>query len=156
MFSIGGDSKGQYFSNWGSSEFFRKVKTKITLITSFLEYGYNVLFVDADVILLKNPLPYLQSIQNETFIAQRDKNVCSGFMYIKSSKSTIDFMRYATIVAQNSTGCGDQGVILRCLKERPIPYHLLPDELFPSGKVFFEKYQYYWDRKGRRMMFSEL
>lgn len=156
MYSIGVDSKTQSFSSWGSSEFFRKVKTKITLITSFLEYGYNVLFVDADVILLKNPLPYLQSIQNETFIAQRDKTVCSGFMYIKSCKTTINFMRYASVVAQNSTGCGDQGVILKCLRERPIPYYLLPDELFPSGRVFFDKYQYYWDRKGRRMMSSEL
>ena len=146
MYSIANDADTtSSFTRISSIEFNRKVKWKITLIMTVLEYGYDLLYIDADVILLKNPFPYLMNIQNETFITQRDTRVCSGFMYIRSDEKTIGFMRYANYFAQNASQWRDQTIINYCLGQYPIRYYLLPDNLFPSGKVFFEKYQYYWE-----------
>ena len=33
-----------------------------------LEAGYNFLFVDADIVVLKNPLPYLRYIENRKIL----------------------------------------------------------------------------------------
>ena len=58
------------FANQASAEFKRKVRWKIQFILDTLSYGYRVLYVDSDVILLKNPFAVLESYEGYDLIAQ--------------------------------------------------------------------------------------
>ena len=107
-----------------------------------------ILYVDSDVILLKNPFPYLFSINGYDFIVQRDKgSVCSGFMFIKPSKQSLYLFEEAASYIQD-VNVRDQSAINIARRVTKTPTYFLPESLFPSGMEFFKKYQYYWDRKG--------
>ena len=144
--SIGGDEiAATSFANQESLQFKRKMKWKIALILQVLKQGYNVLYVDSDVILLRNPLSDLQSRSGFDLLAQKDgNNVCSGFMYILSNNRTIELFSLATELVLTRV-MRDQVSVQQALKQKPIPRLLLPSESYPSGDDFFKTYQFYWD-----------
>ena len=147
--SIGKDTKfTSSFANQASAEFKRKVRWKIQFILDALSYGYRVLYVDSDVILLKNPFPVLKSYEGYDLIAQKDGgSICTGFFYMNPTKRAIEVMRYAKDLVYNH-GDRDQVAVNRAVKAHKASILLLSSTLFPSGQEFFSKYQYYWDRKG--------
>ncbi len=131
-----------------TAAFMEKTKWKITLILQVLKMGFNVLYADADVILLKDPFPYLESLSGYDFIAQKDGNyICSGFMYILSNPRSINAIGKAHEYVQKSI-MRDQIAVNLAIVRSNISYYLLPDSLFPSGLEFFRRYQFYWDRNG--------
>ena len=147
--SIGKDTKfTSSFANQASAEFKRKVRWKIQFILDALSYGYKVLYVDSDVILLKNPFPVLKSYEGYDLIAQKDGgSICTGFFYMNPTKRAIEVMRYAKDLVYNH-GDRDQVAVNQAVKAHKASILLLSSTLFPSGFDFFSKYQYYWDRKG--------
>ena len=147
--SIGNDTKfTSSFANQASAEFKRKVRWKIQFILDALSYGYRVLYVDSDVILLKNPFAVLESYEGYDLIAQKDGgSICTGFFYMNPTKRAIEVMRYAKDLVYNH-GDRDQVAVNQAVKALNASILLLPQDAFPSGQEFFSKYQYYWDRKG--------
>lgn len=136
------------FANQESTLFKRKMWNKLKLILEVVSYGYDLLYMDSDVILLKDPFPYLYSITGYDLIAQKDdKGICTGFMYVKSSNKTIALMSTAYRTVQQP-GMSDQIAVNKAVGDNSVPYYLLPTGLFPSGGDFFKKYQYYWDKRG--------
>ena len=72
------------------------MKWKIALILQVLRLGFNVLYVDSDVILLHNPFSDLNSRKGYDLLAQKDSNsVCTGFMYILSNSRSIGLFSLA-------------------------------------------------------------
>ena len=105
--------------------------------------------MDSDVILLKDPFPYLYSITGYDLIAQKDETICTGFMYLRSSNQSIALMSTAYRIVQQP-GMDDRAALIKAINDSSVPYYLLPTGFFPSGGDFFEKYQYYWDKRGKR------
>ena len=147
--SIGNDTLfTSSFANQASAEFKRKVRWKIQFILDTLSYGYRVLYVDSDVILLKNPFAVLESYEGYDLIAQGDQwNLCTGFFYLPSREKSIGVMKVAKDLVYNHD-YQDQVAVNQAVKALNASILLLPQDAFPSGLEFFSKYQYYWDRKG--------
>ena len=137
------------FANQESGLFKRKMRMKLKIILDVMSYGYDVLYMDSDVILFKDPFPYLYSIIGYDLIAQRDETICSGFMYLRSSNQSIALMSTAYRIVQQP-GMDDRAALIKAINDSSVPYLLLTTRLFPSGGDFFEKYQYYWDKIGKR------
>ena len=144
-------SKGNHldasFANQESSLFKKKMQSKLALIKSVLSYGFRVLYMDSDVILLKDPFPYLKNITGYGFAAQKDITVCTGFMYIRPTNQSIAVMSRAYEIVQQPE-MDDQIAVNSALQELSMPHLLLPTHVFPSGGDFFSRYQYYWDKSG--------
>lgn len=141
-----GDNVDVSFANQESS-LFKKMQSKLALIKTVLSNGFSLLYMDSDVILLKDPFPYLQNITGYDLIAQKDVNVCTGFMYIRSTNQSIALMTRAYEIVQQP-GMRDPITVLTALNELSMPFLLLPIRFFPSGGDFFNRYQYYWDKRG--------
>lgn len=137
------------FANQQSPLFKQKMRNKLSLLLQVLTFGFNVLYIDSDVILLKDPFPYLQSFPQYDLLAQRDANICSGFMYFVSNPRSIAMMTRAYQIVQKPN-MRDQTAVNNAVAERKTPYALLSANLFPSGGKFFGRYQFYWDRTGKR------
>ena len=136
------------FANQQSSLFKKKMQSKLALIKSVLSYGFRVLYMDSDVILLKDPFPYLKNITGYGLLAQKDITVCSGFMYIRPTNQCIAVMARAYEIVRQPD-MRDQIAVITALQELSMPYLLLPTRFFPSGGDFFNRYQYYWDKTGK-------
>ena len=125
--------------------FFKKVHYKLVIIHTVLQAGYRVLYIDSDVILLRNPLEYLYGLKQMDMIAQQDEgNVCSGFMFINPTEKSLKLFSEAT--HDNATE-GDNAIIIRLVNKHRLRVKLLPTSLFSSGLEFFHTIQYYWDLK---------
>lgn len=115
------------------------------LVKHVIERGINVLYVDCDVTIFKNPFPYFKKYPGYSILAQRDLDLCAGFMYLRCYNDT---MRFLNLVSRKlfTTNIPDQDIINSLLPSSSLKYALLPQDRFASGFVFFERYQYYWDR----------
>lgn len=52
------DVRGASASDFGTEDYYRKSNAKTSVILTSLELGYNVLIVDADVVMFKDPFPF--------------------------------------------------------------------------------------------------
>ena len=138
------------FANQGSAEFKLKTRWKVSYILNVLKAGFNLLYIDSDIILLKNPFPFLNSYSRYNLIAQSDeKTICTGFIFLRSSPDTIELITRANHLVHHEDN-RDQQAVNAVITQYPIPYFLLPERFFPNGMNFFDRYQYYWDRTGGR------
>ena len=136
----------QTASTWGTKAFQNKVQWKLVMLMRALDLNIKVLYVDSDIILLKKPFAYLNSIQGYDLIAQKDTTICSGFMYLHPTSKTKALIKKAAILRPKLKNAGDQKAILTAVREFPtIKTFLLPIELFSSGENFFNTHSYYWD-----------
>ena len=94
--------------------------------------------MDGDIILFKNPFPYLFNITDKDLIAQgyRCGVLCSGFMYFKSTNNTIALMTTAHIIASKHTDADDQYAIHLARRETVVPTLLLSLIFFQLGRIF--------------------
>lgn len=143
-------SKHYYY---GSDEFSKFVIIKLFIISKLLELNYNLLYTDSDIVYFKNPIQEIEKfkyiegdmwIQNDTYDDKDYRNVCSGFIYIRSNEITKKYFnidipefqeRYDLCKKHNN----DQTYIILFV----LPYlntHLLPLNTFPNGKYFYQFY----------------
>jgi len=113
---------------------------KILIMIKELENNQDFIFVDGDIVFLKNPNSYLQNLINQNdldLIIQNDEldnndltKWCSGFLWMKSSIKNLNVLKTANL--DNFTN--DQ----RFLREnkQQFKFKVLPLELFPNGKFF--------------------
>ena len=133
-------------STWGTKSFQNKVHWKLVMLIRALELNVRVLYIDSDIVLLKNPLPYLNSISGYDLIAQKDSTICSGFMYLYPTKITKEVLKKAALLRPKLPNAGDQKAILTAVNRTPkIKVFLLPPHIFSSGETFFKFHSYYWD-----------
>jgi hypothetical protein len=84
-------------------------------------------------------LEYIQDndivIQNDTLDDKDHTNLCSGFMFIKSSEKTIDLFDPKKVEKYAKPGWGDQKYINKIISN--LKYKVLPLQLFPNGMYYY-------------------
>ena len=136
------NSKMQKFrqKNWSNIVYY-----KFEIIHKhLLKYKY-VCFTDGDIVYEnKNFLNYLINnigdnellIQNDTMDDNNTNNLCSGFMFIKSTPNTISLFNPNNVKSKLKEGWGDQ-LYINEIKHK-MKYKTLPLKLFPNGKYYYE------------------
>jgi len=131
--------------NWG-----KFVSLKFKIIKENLEENKTVIFVDGDIVFLRNPINYLkQQIGDNDILVQHDAicktdkiecdynygEICSGFMIIKSNEKTKDFFNLKNI-DMNDFKC-DQIYINHNINK--LKFKLLSLDLFPNGYYYYSQ-----------------
>lgn len=121
---------------WGDITF-----QKFNIIyTNLLKYKY-VLFTDGDIVFEKPFLDYLKSMGDYDMIIQSegnwDKALCSGFMYIKSSETTLSLFNPSNVEKHKMkhTKWNDQLYLNDVASQ--MHYKKLPLDLFPNGRHYY-------------------
>ncbi|MEM9296784.1 MAG: putative nucleotide-diphospho-sugar transferase [Bacteroidota bacterium] len=133
---------------------------KLELIYSLLKSGNDIVFIDADIVFKKDPLPLISELMSKSDLAfqidgpawiwERDKimrNCCTGFIAIRSTRKTMKLF-------DPSNGYGkfnemDQDFIKRRLREECWKYEdiaLFPREYFPNGAFYYQFHKEILDR----------
>jgi hypothetical protein len=143
------------FSPWNTKGYDKICYLKLELIYRLLSLNKNVLLVDGDVVFRKNPLNDIDNwikdtiydiwIQNDSQQNGNTKNMCTGYMYVKSSDrlitlydcvSEIGRQKYLSCAFDNN----DQTYFNKFVKPACI-FNPLPLEKYPNGKMFYENTQ---------------
>jgi hypothetical protein len=87
------------FSPWNTKGYDKICFLKLELIYSILSLNKNILLIDGDIVFLKDPLPDIKwwneekhidvHIQNDSLENINTKNLCTGYMLIKSNDKMI-------------------------------------------------------------------
>ncbi len=118
------------YGEYHTKQFHSITTSKLGIILVLLHLKYSVLFVDADVALIRNPFPYLlwnnvdyvHSINkicpdSDTFDVYKDNDEGNtGFHFIKSSKITIKLFELVVKDIPNWPNIDDQNIFWRFIK----------------------------------------
>jgi hypothetical protein len=140
------DNENSKFEEFRSGNWSSIVQNKFKIIHENLINNDYVCYTDGDIVyeniefynyLIKNIGDYEMLIQNDTLLDNDDRNLCSGFMFIKSNENTKEiFESKNTENKKNEPKWGDQ-VYINDIKEK-IKYKKLPLSLYPNGKYYYE------------------
>ena len=121
---------------------------KLVIVRDLLLLDLRVLYMDCDILLFKDPFPYLQQYEHLDIVAQRDETLCAGFMYIQpTTVSKRSF--FLSIMEMYRRGIMDQDaltIIIDASDNSSFAY--LPSDLFENGRLFSMSHQFFWDRSG--------
>jgi len=120
---------------------------KLYCVNEELKQGKNVLFVDGDIVFLKNPMSLIHEIlaQDSTleFIVQNDATedkyeyMCTGFMWLRSNENTINITNFKRVRETIDSFQNDQQYMRKHAKQMKHVYFKLED--VPNGKYWREK-----------------
>ncbi len=124
------------------------VFSKVACVGMLLEAGYPVLFSDADVVFLRNPLTWFPDEHLTDFAFQSDSDsevnshcpslLCSGLYFALPTQAAIETLNYSESDL-NAHG-GEQDFFRhRLAADRSARCTMLPLELFPNG-AYWQKY----------------
>lgn len=135
-------------NNYRKGNWHNVTKRKFDIIYNELKNNDFVCITDGDIIFLnKNFMSFcLDYIQDNDFIIQNDslsdsdnENLCSGFMFIRSNKNTIELFNPENVKKYVKSGWGDQKYI-NIIKNK-LKYKKLPLDLFPNGQYFYNNHE---------------
>ncbi|CBK23355.2 uncharacterized protein [Blastocystis hominis] len=134
-------------SSYGSRAFRNKVHWKLIMLQQAVNQNVRVLYMDSDNILFKDPFPVLNSYNGYDFIAQRDVDICTGFIYLMPTLMTKQLLAKTIEIRPKLLNADDQKAFNMVVQNNTsVKLLFLPDHLFSSGAVFFKKHSYYWDK----------
>jgi len=136
--------------------FSRMMWFKTTSVFLAVNAGFDVLFQDADLVWLTDPLPYLRAIDADiSFMDDGARTprytpffINSGFFFVKYNAKTLYFEEKMMKSGPSEIGYthSHQSVLIRHIAESHHLYGLkvfvLDQELFPSGQAYHEKKPY--------------
>ncbi|XP_038071463.1 UDP-D-xylose:L-fucose alpha-1,3-D-xylosyltransferase 3-like [Patiria miniata] len=133
------------------SHYYGIMNKRQAYILTLLEQGLEVLFSDSDTFWFRDPFPYFQGdfdISIRSFSKTRiisKTHFCSGFIYLKPTNATIQFVRTWVELLDNNKKKGkfptDQSVMNGLLTaDKPVHVNItiLDEDLFPWGSTFFD------------------
>jgi hypothetical protein len=113
---------------------------KLQTIIKAVEEHEIVLWVDNDIIFLKNPIADLMARDPVPFLMQDDQwAACTGFFLIRRSESVLKILRDALNLMKNGKEREDQAAVNKALKMNNIKPTLLEDYMYPNGNIYFNK-----------------
>ncbi len=133
------------FEIWDSKNIPKIYFQKFTIIYKNLLENKFVCFTDGDIVFLDKKfmnycLDYIQDndmvIQNDSLSNNDHTNLCSGFMFIKSNKKTIDLFNPKNVEEDVKDKWGDQ-IHVNKIKSK-LKYRTLPLHLFPNGRYYYQ------------------
>ena len=126
-----------------SDDFTIKTSIKIKIITAAVRMGFHVLFTDADVVFLRNPIHHLSSYKNADLVIQNDttNGLNSGFLLVRPTYSGVTLMLRTLDIVMTRL-INDQYalnlVINFMISTQSLAMVVLDTQQFPCGKVYFE------------------
>ena len=126
-----------------SDDFSIKTSMKIKIIAAAVRLGFHVLFTDADVFFLRNPIDRLISYNNTDLVIQNDtiSGLNSGFLLVRPTYSGVTLMLRTLDIVMTRL-IDDQPALNLVIKEMVSTHSLamvvLDTQEFPCGKVYFE------------------
>lgn len=137
---------------------------KIEVVHRLLRLGYDVLFSDSDIVLLRDPLSFLRDhlLQSDMLVQDDSANLhlsgfpasthlCTGFFYVESNAKTVDafdprHMRFSRwkaslqrkLLPRGKIKFNDQKHFNSFIKHR-IDVSILPRSLFPNGFYYYNR-----------------
>jgi hypothetical protein len=143
--SLINETENSDFQEFRKGKWSNVVHHKFEIIHSNLKKYKYVCITDGDIVyqksdfmdyLLDNIKEHDMLIQNDTMSDDSTKNLCSGFMFIRSNKKTLEYFNPKNVKDFiNKEGWGDQ-LYLNSIKEK-LNYKMLPLSLFPNGKYYY-------------------
>ncbi|MEQ9303872.1 MAG: putative nucleotide-diphospho-sugar transferase [Marinoscillum sp.] len=137
-------------ADFGSDNFRNLTIEKISVIRKSLEMSERVLFLDNDVYLVKNPISYFEEFLGDSEILfQDDCNefvhrgkrypvLNTGVLYIKKTANTLALFDPDSIhLKEIGRRENDQNILNRRVLDLEINFKVLPKELFPCGKLWY-------------------
>lgn len=130
-----------------SKTFHQKVVGKLRYIQKLVATGYRILYMDCDIILFKDPWSVLSSFSEDSFdiVAQRDYSLNSGFMFLLPTETTYNFLGGGVNYMVMNKELDQESLIAVMGRYPSLRVHLLPENQFSNGRVFFQRHQFYWD-----------
>ena len=136
------------FNKFRKGNWHNITKRKFEIIYNGLLENEFVCFTDGDIVFQnKNFINYcLDYIQDNELIIQNDNllnscigNLCSGFMFIKSNKKTIELFNPKNVEKYVKPGWDDQ-LYINSIKFI-LKFRMFPLELFPNGNYYYKNYE---------------
>jgi len=134
--------EGNESVDYGTPAFKRLVIEKIRVILDALNTNDYVLWVDTDIVFLKNCLADVEirgSLSEMCFQQQYGMPVCSGFMTIKSSERTRTYLSRVIDLMKQKPDFDDEAMINSTFWQVGMNITTLPYLHYPVGKFFFEE-----------------
>ena len=146
------DSELSKFSPWNTKGYDKICYLKIELIYRILSLNKNILLIDGDIVFRKNPLDdvgvwwkntlYDVWIQNDAQENHNTTNMCTGYMFIKTSDRLIELYDCVSEAGQKkylicAFDNNDQTYFNKFVKPGCI-FNALPLEKYPNGKMFYD------------------
>ena len=140
------------FCPWNSKGYDKICYIKLTLIHTILTLNKHVLLVDGDIVFCKNPLDDMNNwwkdkihdiwIQNDSQTNSNTTNMCTGYMFIKTSDRLITLYDCISETGQKKyLSCAfdnnDQTYFNKFVKPSCI-MNALSLEKYPNGKMYYE------------------
>lgn len=132
------------FSKFRQDNWHNITKRKFEIIYNCLKENEYVCFTDGDIVFqnnkfLKYCLTYVGDndmlIQNDAMSNKNKSNLCSGFMFIKSNKKTLDIFNPINVQKHVKPGWDDQIYINKF--KHTLNFQTLPLEYFPNGQYYY-------------------
>jgi hypothetical protein len=154
------DSSLAKFCPWNTKGYDKICYLKLELIYRILSLGKHVLLIDGDIVFQKDPMIDIRSwwkdkvfdvwIQNDSQENTSTKNMCTGYMFLKSSDRLIQLydcvsetgkIKYESCAFDNN----DQTYFNKFVKPACM-IQPLPLEQYPNGKMFYDHKQRIQDK----------
>jgi hypothetical protein len=124
------------------------VFSKVMLVRALLSGTHDVLFSDADIVFLQNPLPFICSLPKTDFHFQSDavasdprldaRVLCSGFYFARPTEKAIEALQDESRMYANWKG--DQDFLrFRLGDQKVASCTILDRQLFPNGDLWKKK-----------------
>lgn len=126
-------------SDFNTRGFGHKAIKKVVLTNLALLLGYNVLFTDVDIVMFKNPFPYLVCDKCDIMFQPDTKQnmINSGFYFAYATERSIAL--HTAILRQTSCWKFRQQICFeQFTKKIKLSVKMLPYTLFPSGLIYFD------------------
>lgn len=146
------DMKLGRFCPWNTPGYEKICYLKLELIYKLLRLNKNVLLVDGDIVFRRNPLDDIREwladtvydvwIQNDSQENRNTQNMCTGYMFIKTSDRLTQLYdcvsdtgrnKYLTCAFDNN----DQTYFNKYVKPGCM-FNALPLEKYPNGKMYYD------------------
>ena len=150
------DKDSKTLTNYGTAAYKRKTHYKTKAILDALLLGLTVIIIDVDIVLFKDPLPYLNCSYCDIQIQRGVFGKNTGFYMARpTSANTVLLTKAWDIAREKGEMLMDQDVLNPLMdimsKEGKLKIRMLPSNLFPTGNVYFEDkhHMFYTDNPPR-------
>lgn len=141
-------------TTFGKSEYQKLVIKRTEVLLKLLACGRNLALVDADVVFIQNPLPYLEKTAwDRDILFQADSvavsfvdlllpyflyYICGGFIYMKSNMAT-KRLWLSVLQYQKHYYWNDQAGLNICIRHHTqiVTWSTLDSDRFPNGQQYF-------------------
>jgi len=113
---------------------------KLQVIIKAIEEHDMILWVDNDIVFLKNPINDLLSRDEVPFLIQDDQwSACTGFFLIRKSELVLKILKDGLKLMKENKAREDQTAINKGFEMNKYNPTLLEEYLYPNGNIYFNK-----------------